>query len=154
MSRIAWLAGLLLVVILAALPVGAGAAACRATPTDAGGPFGRGEPPVRSKIGTGHVLTGIVLSALDCRPLRGARVQLWQAGKNGRYTTAGSATVITGRDGRWRFEGPFPPSYRGVPPHIHIRVHANSYEELLTRYQPAAGTKRGNLRLVLVPAEL
>ena len=143
------------VAVTAVTTLSAGAAAsCRATPTDAGGPFGRGEPPIRSKIGTGHVLTGVVLSALDCRPIRGARVQFWQAGKNGRYTTAGSATVVTGRDGRFRFEGPYPPSYRGVPPHIHIRVHAGAFEELLTRYQPPAGAKRGNLRLVLVPAEL
>lgn len=154
MLRGAWLVAIAAAAIVAATPLAGAATSCRATPSDAAGPFGRGEPPVRSKIGSGHVLTGVVLSALDCRPIRGARVQLWQAGKNGNYTNAGSATVITNKAGRFRFEGPYPPSYRGVPPHIHLRVHANSYEELLTRYQPAAGAKRGNLRLVLVPAEL
>lgn len=100
------------------------------------------------------MLTGVVLSSLNCRPLRGAQVQLWQSNKNGRYTRAGSGTVITDRAGRFRFEGPYPPSYEGREPHIHIRVFARGYEPLLARYVPAEGARRGNVRLVLVPDEL
>src|SRR5215208_1034971 len=80
---------------------GGGSANCRATETDGFGPFGRFEPPRRSKIGTGHVLTGTVLSSLGCDPIRGAHVQLWQAGKDGKYTKAGSATVVTDRAGHF-----------------------------------------------------
>ena len=129
-----------------------GATSCRPTPTDAFGPFGRGTPPFRSKIGTGHVLTGVVLSSLDCRPLRRARVELWQANRSGQYTRAGSASVLTDRDGRFRFEGPFPPSYEGRPGHIHIRVFATNHEPLLTRYVPPRGSRRNTIRLVLRPA--
>jgi protocatechuate 3,4-dioxygenase beta subunit len=130
---------------------GSAANRCQPTPPDAAGPFGRGMPPLRTKIGTGHVLTGVVLGALNCRPLRGAQVQFWQANKTGRYTRAGSATVLTDRTGRFRFQGPFPTSYEGRPPHIHIRVIARGHEPLLARYVPRIGARTGNIRLVLAP---
>jgi hypothetical protein len=140
---------------LAAHVGGAAAAnACRPTIPDAAGPFGRGTPPLRATIGSGHVLTGVVLSALDCRPLRRARVELWQASRSGRYTRATSGTVITDGSGRFRFEGPYPPSYEGREPHIHLRVTASLHEQLLTRYVPARGAQTGTLRLVLEPAAL
>jgi protocatechuate 3,4-dioxygenase beta subunit len=125
---------------------------CRPTPTDGFGPFGRGTPPQRAKIGTGHVLTGVVLSSLDCRPILRARVELWQAGRNGEYTRASSATVFTDRSGRFRFEGPFPTAYGGGPPHIHMRILARGHEQLLTRYEPPRGSRRGSVRLILRPA--
>jgi protocatechuate 3,4-dioxygenase beta subunit len=69
------------------------------------------------------------------------------------YGRALSATVFTGKDGRFRYDSPRPTSYEGRPPHIHIRVVAKNHEVLLTRYVPA-GKRRGNVRLVLVPASL
>jgi len=133
---------------------GSTAARCPATPDDGAGPFGRGEPPVRSKIGTGHVLTGVVLSVLDCRPIRNARVQFWQSDRRGRYTNAGSGTVVADRLGRFRFEGPFPASYEGRSPHIHIRVHAAGHLPLFTRYAPRQGARAGRVRLVLRPEDV
>jgi protocatechuate 3,4-dioxygenase beta subunit len=126
---------------------------CRPTPPDSFGPFGRGSPPVRSSIGTGHVLTGVVLSALDCKPLARARVELWQAGRNGRYTRATSATVLTDAAGRFRFQGP-PPGRYSSEPHIHLRVVAPVHEILLTRYVVRAASGRGSVRLVLEPQAL
>jgi protocatechuate 3,4-dioxygenase beta subunit len=124
---------------------------CPPTLDDGAGPFGRGAPPRRNKIGTGHVLTGVVLSSVDCSPLAGARIHFWQANRRGQYVRAGSATVVTDRAGRFRFEGPRPVSYEGRPPHIHLRVIAAEHELLFTRYVPRAGVKRGVVRLVLVP---
>jgi protocatechuate 3,4-dioxygenase beta subunit len=133
-------------------PVTAGTSlACRPTVPDAFGPFGRGSPPVRSSIGKGHVLTGVVVSAIDCKPIRGARVELWQANANGRYVRALSGTVLVDRNGRFRFEGPYPASYEGRPPHIHLRVVARGHEVLLSRYEPAGGARAGSVKLVLVP---
>ena len=129
-----------------------GAAGCRPTPTDASGPFGRGTPPQRARIGSGHVLTGVVLSSVDCKPLARARIELWQANRNGDYTRSTSATVFADRTGRFRFEGPYPPSYEGRPPHIHMRIFARGHEPLLYRYVPARGARRGTVRLVLEPA--
>jgi len=135
-----------------AAPRSPAATTCRPTPTDAFGPFGRGTPPFRSRIGSGHVLTGVVLSSLGCAPLARARVELWQSNRFGRYTRATSASVLTDRAGRFRFEGPFPPSYEGRPPHIHVRVFARVHEPLLTRVEPRRGTRRTFVRLVLRPA--
>jgi protocatechuate 3,4-dioxygenase beta subunit len=151
---------LLLIVVAAMLAVGsaggtgAAAATCRPTPDDGAGPFGRGAPPLRSKTGTGHVLTGVVLSAFGCTPLRGAQVQLWQANRNYEYVRRLSATVLTDRSGRFRYESPLPVSHEGRPPHIHLRVIARGHEPLLTRYVLVQGTKRGHVRLVLVPLDL
>jgi protocatechuate 3,4-dioxygenase beta subunit len=129
------------------------AAACKPTLEDAFGPFTRVTPPVRAKIGTGHVLTGVVLSALDCKPIRDARVEFWQSNKRGVYTRATSGSVYTNAAGRFRFEGPRPTSYEGRPGHIHIRVVAKNHEVLLTRYEPR-GSRRGFVRLVLTPQQV
>lgn len=145
------------VLTLAVLAVGGVAPApaapgCPPTLDDGSGPFGRGAPPRRSKIGTGHVLTGLVLSSVDCKPLAGARIHLWQANRRGEYVRAGSGTVVTDRAGRFRFEGPRPVSYEGRPPHIHLRVVAAEHELLFSRYVPTgARATRGFVRLVLVP---
>ena len=127
---------------------------CPPTLDDGAGPFGRGAPPRRAKIGTGHVLTGVVLSSIGCHPLAGARIHLWQVNRRGQYVRAGSATVVTDRAGRFRFEGPRPVSYEGRPPHIHLRVVAANHELLFTRYVPAPGSRRGAMRLVLLPQRL
>ena len=123
---------------------------CPPTIDDGAGPFGRGAPPRRSKIGTGHVLNGIVLSSVDCTPLAGARVHLWQANRRGQYVRSGSATVVTDKAGRFRFEGPPPVAYEGRPAHIHLRVVAADHELLFSRYVRRAGATRGFIRLVLV----
>jgi protocatechuate 3,4-dioxygenase beta subunit len=94
------------------------------------------------------------VSALDCRAIPRAQVQLWQANRNGRYTRATSATVVTNRAGRFRFEGPRPTPYEGREGHIHLRVIAPYHRPLLARYVPAPGARRGSIRLVLRPEEL
>ena len=152
------LAASLAVLALAAVGTGVSApaaAACPPTLDDGAGPFGRGAPPRRAKIGTGHVLTGVVLSSVDCSPVAGARVHLWQANRRGEYLRSGSGTVVTDRAGRFRFEGPKPVSYEGRPPHIHLRVVADEHELLFARYVPRTRTTaRGSIRLVLRPQRL
>ncbi len=130
-----------------------GAVRCAPTVDAGAGPFGRGEPPQRAKIGAGHVLTGTVLS-VDCRPIARARIHIWQANDRGDYTRAGSATVVADRAGRFRFEGPRPVSYGGRPGHIHLRIVARSHEVLLTRYEPRPNAKSGSIRVVLAPEPL
>ena len=152
---VSWLRGALAAAVsvwaLGLAGTAAAAPGCPPTPADGFGPFGRGSPPVRASIGKGHVLTGVILSALNCKPIARARVELWQSNAKGRYVRATSATVLADRSGRFRFEGPYPPSYEGGPPHIHLRVVGSGHEILLSRYEPARGARRGVLRLVLVP---
>ena len=151
MRLLAYAAALALAVLTVGGVAAPAAPGCPPTIDDGSGPFGRGAPPRRNKIGTGHVLTGTVLSSVDCRPLAGVRIHLWQSNKRGQYLRSGSATVVTDRAGRFRFEGPRPVSYEGRPPHIHLRVVAAEHELLFTRYVARSGAKRGSLRLVLVP---
>ena len=135
----------------AATAAAAPSAQCAPTPNFGGGPD-RGPIALRAKIGTGHVLTGIVLSP-TCTPIPGARVSFWQSNRKGVYTSAGRGAVLTDRSGRFRFEGPMPVAYDGRPGHIHVKVEARDYETLYTEYEPHGATT-GSVRLVLVPAAL
>ena len=124
---------------------------CRPTANDGAGPFGQTgiDAPRRSKIGTGHVLQGQVMRAGDCKPVANALVVLWQAGPSG-YGPRGRGSVRTDRRGRFRFEGPVPTSYGGLP-HIHIAVVHPAYEDLTTRHVVRRGAKSGRIKIVLTP---
>jgi protocatechuate 3,4-dioxygenase beta subunit len=124
--------------------------ACRPTLSQGGGPFeSSGAPaPRRSRIGRGHVLTGRILSAPGCKPVRGAVVEFWQESPNGIYDRRGHAAVVTGPLGTFRFEGPVPPGgFRG--PHIHIHVSAAGYDDFVTTYLLARGEKQDRVTIVL-----
>src|SRR5689334_3505692 len=139
-------------IVSSAAPAAASVRAqCAPTPNQN---FGRdpGLIPLRAKIGSGHVLTGVVLSPA-CTPLAGATVSFWQSNRKGIYNAAGRGAVKTDKLGRFRFEGPMPVAYDGRPGHIHIKVEARDYETLYTEYEPH-GSTHGNVRLVLVPAAL
>ena len=47
-------------------------------------------------------------------------------------------------------ESNVPVSYGGRPPHIHVRVRAPGYEELITQHYPQRGQRKANFDLVLV----
>jgi protocatechuate 3,4-dioxygenase beta subunit len=142
---VAAVTGIVLAVTASATP-----SACKPTLSDGAGPFQTNaiSTPRRSKIGTGHVLQGRVLSP-SCAPVRRALVVFWQAGPKG-YGPRGRGSVFTDRAGRFRFEGPVPASYGGAP-HIHIAVGHPAYEDLLTRYVVRRGAKSGRITLVLTP---
>ena len=156
MARWSWAPVLVAAIVVGLTTAAAASAAQSCSPTfgDGFGPFGRGIPPVRAKIGTGHVLTGVVVSAIGCKPLRRARVELWQAGRNGQYTKATSATVFTDAAGRFRVEGPLPVAYGSGEPHIHLRVTAPVHRQLLYRVVPGRGATRSTVRFVLEPEAL
>jgi len=85
-----------------------------------------------------------------CTPVRGALVEFWQESANGRYDRRGHGSVITGRTGAFRFEGPRPPGEFGRPAHIHIHVSAAGYADFVTTYFLARGERQGRITLVLV----
>lgn len=125
---------------------------CQATPPDALGPFYVPGAPARTSVGTGHALSGRVLSARTCRPVARAKVEVWQAGPAGEYGPRWRATLRSGADGRYRFQGPFPPPYEGRPSHVHLRVSAPGYATLVTQAYPRAGARQTRFDLVLRPA--
>jgi protocatechuate 3,4-dioxygenase beta subunit len=146
---------LVAVAALAALALGVSsgphaASACRPTSPDALGPFYEPGAPVRSKVGTGYVLTGRVLAARTCRAIPRARIEFWLANPQGEYDDAHRATVIAGRRGGYRFESNRPPSYGARPPHIHVRVSARGFRTLVTQHYPRGARTRAVFNLVLV----
>src|SRR5918999_4888470 len=126
------------------------APACRSTPPDALGPFYEPGAPVRSKVGSGYVLTGRVLATRTCRAIPRARIEFWLANPQGEYDDAHRATLFAGRRGGYRFESNRPPSYQSRPPHIHIRVSARGYRTLVTQHYPRGNRTSATFNLVLI----
>lgn len=133
--------------VLAAGP--ADARRCTPMPQDEIGPFYRPNAPQVSKIGNGYVLSGVVLDATSCKPIPGARIEVWQAGPDGNYGDAGRATLYADRKGRYRIETSFPPPYARRPPHIHMLVDMKDYAGLITQHYPKPGTKKARFDLVI-----
>ena len=144
------LAGLL---AISWLTISFAATECPPTEPDEVGPFYKPHAPVRSKIGTGYVLSGTVRSSTDCRPVHNARIEFWQAGPGGKYDDAHSATVLADAAGKYRLQTDPPPPYMTRPPHIHILVEAPGFQRLITQHYPAKNSKEAVFDLVLVPAK-
>lgn len=144
----------ILVLVLAALVFGAssgraeGASRCVPTRADALGPFYEPGAPVRSKVGSGYVVSVRVLT-VGCRPIARARIEFWLVNPRGEYDDAHRATVVAGRDGRYRFESNRPIAYESRPPHIHVRVSARAFRILVTQHYPRAGRRSAAFNLVL-----
>lgn len=140
------------VISVALLLPGADAAAapeCAPTPHDEIGPFYRPNAPVRSVIGKGYILQGVVRDASTCRPVAGARIEFWQAGPGGVYSDAYRATVYSDPKGRYRLETFLPPPYARRPAHIHILVDMRGYAGLITQHYPKNGSKGSAMDLVM-----
>jgi hydroxyquinol 1,2-dioxygenase len=110
-------------------------------------------------------LVGRVRDAATGRPLESAVVDVWQADGSGRYSNESSdldpwhlrGRQRTGTDGRYRVETVRPLHYTVKPDgpvgrllaamgrhpwrpaHVHFRVTANGYRELVTQAYPAGG---------------
>jgi catechol 1,2-dioxygenase len=129
---------------------GDGPADCKPTQPDMLGPFYEPGAPVRTSVGSGYLLSGTVLAAEECKPIPNARIEFWLANPRGEYDDAHRATMFAGQRGEYRFESNVPASYGGRPPHIHVRVTAPGYEELVTQHYPERGQRKANFDLVLV----
>jgi catechol 1,2-dioxygenase len=127
-----------------------GPANCKPTQPDMLGPFYEPGAPVRTRVGSGYVLSGAVLSAQECKPIPNAHIEFWLANPRGDYDDAHRATVFAGESGTYRLESNVPVSYGGRPPHIHVRVRASGYEELVTQHYPQRNQRKANFDLVLL----
>jgi catechol 1,2-dioxygenase len=105
---------------------------------------------VRTSVGSGYELSGAVLAAQVCTPIPNARIEFWLANPRGHYDDAHRATLFAGERGEYRLESNLPVSYGGRPPHIHVRVRAPGYEELVAQHYPERGQREANFDLVLV----
>jgi protocatechuate 3,4-dioxygenase beta subunit len=126
-------------------------AKCQPTPPDSLGPFYKPDAPIRSKVGEGYLLRGVVRSAKDCQPLPEAVIELWMASPDGKYTDEYRATVIADEKGRYTFESHVPPPYTSRPAHIHIKVTAAGHEVLVTQHYSKNDQDTAKFDLILRP---
>jgi protocatechuate 3,4-dioxygenase beta subunit len=146
-----WMPALLLLALVS--PATAAEYRCMPTRPDADGPFYRPDAPLRDAVGSGYLLFGTVKSASDCRPLPGARIEIWLNGPDGRYDDRWRATVIARGDGRYAFSSHVPVPYGSRPPHIHLLVNVPGHAELITQHYPRPGAGLAQFDLVLIPLE-
>ena len=130
---------------------------CRRTPPQTEGPyypattrsdvdFDLTQVRGMSGVAEGEVIVvkGRTLS-LDCQPVAGALVEIWQANTHGRYDHPGDdsgiafdpkfqywARVTTGSDGTYSFRTIYPGLYPGRTRHIHYRISAPTFRTLTT----------------------
>ncbi len=121
------------------------------TPADYLGPFYTANAPVRSSVGQGYQLKGMVMSSANCTPIGKAVIELWLTGPDGTYDDDHRATIFSNDSEQYRFESNFPPGYSGRPPHIHIRISAEGFQTLATQHYPTHGQTTGEFDIFLVP---
>jgi protocatechuate 3,4-dioxygenase beta subunit len=129
---------------------------CKPTETNAEGPFHRKGAPWTARLcgadepGESLVISGRVIDAETCKPLKGATVDVWQANAAGRYDNDDPKNqpdpdkfhlrgqMKTDKDGRYRFETIVPANYGGGgigmrAKHIHYIVSCPGYAPLTTQ---------------------
>ena len=124
-------------------------ASCEPTQSDMLGPFYEPDAPVRTSVGSGYLLSGAVLAAGSCEPIRNAQIEFWLANPEGAYDDAHRAMVPA--EGEYRFESNVPGPHENRPPHIHIRATAPGYQELVTQHYPSTGQTEAVFNLILRP---
>jgi protocatechuate 3,4-dioxygenase beta subunit len=111
------------------------------TPAQTEGPYFTPNSPERASLleagmaGDRLTVAGTVL-ATDCRPVRRALLDFWQADAAGRYDDQGyrlRGHQFTDADGRFRLETIVPGLYPGRTRHIHVKVQAPGRSVLTTQ---------------------
>ena len=118
---------------------------CEPTTSDILGPFfSEGAPETSSIIpedydGARLFLSG-KLSSTDCEAISNAVIDFWQADENGDYDNVGfnfRGKIITDENGNYNLETIIPGKYLNGsqyrPSHIHLKVLAEGYDELVTQ---------------------
>jgi protocatechuate 3,4-dioxygenase beta subunit len=121
------------------------------TSPDMLGPFYIAGAPMRTSVGEGYALSGVVRSAADCSAISSAVLEFWMAGPDGEYADDYRATMLAGSDGSYQFTSHMAAPYGGRPPHIHVRVTAPGFGELVTQHYPVAGETQARFEIVLIP---
>jgi hypothetical protein len=137
----------LLVVLTPSLPIPqitVAAPHCSPTMSDDLSPTYKPGAPVRSVVGHGHILTGIVRSSVDCNPIAGVKLELWPEDPDGGHPDEYRATVFTDGSGAYRFEC-------NPTDHIHMRISAQGYRTIASNAYHTEGKTEGTFDIVLEP---
>ena len=117
---------------------------CQPTLDDGVSPSYKPNAPQRTTVGQGHVVTGVVLSSVDCQPIANARLEFWPEEAGLGHPDSSRATFFTDQNGQYRFEC-------NLPEHIHMRISAPGYKTIgVNSYHPE-GKVEGIFDIVLEP---
>lgn len=117
---------------------------CRPTLDDGVSPSYVPNTPERTVVGSGHVVTGVVLSSENCQPIANAKLEFWPEEEGLGHPDTSRATFFTDENGFYRFEC-------NLPEHIHMRISAPGYKTIgVNSYHPE-GAAEGVFDIVLVP---
>jgi protocatechuate 3,4-dioxygenase beta subunit len=117
---------------------------CRPTLDDGVSPSYKPDAPERTVVGQGHMVTGVVLSSVDCQPIANAKLEFWPEEEGLGHPDSSRAIFYTDQDGRYRFEC-------NLPEHIHMRISASGYRTIgVNSYHPE-GKAEGIFDIVLEP---
>lgn len=117
---------------------------CQPTLDDGVSPSYKPNTPERTVVGRGHVVTGVVLSSVDCKPIPNAKLEFWPEEAGLGHPDSSRATFFTDQNGHYRFES-------NLPEHIHMRVSAPGYKTIgVNSYHPE-GQAMGTFDIVLEP---
>ena len=119
---------------------------CRPTIDDGVSPSYKPNAPERTVVGQGHIVTGAVLSSLDCSPISNAKLEFWPDEEGLGHPDSSRATFFTDSNGRYRFEC-------NPPAHIHMRVSAPGYRTIGVNSYHREGQADRTFDIVLVPEE-
>ena len=115
--------------------VATGLMTCVLTPEQTEGPYYVANEHVRRNItegrpGTPLTLRTTVVNASNCKPIKGAAVDIWHADASGTYSgvLGNTGTFMRGiqranANGLALFQTVYPGWYRGRTVHIHVKVH-------------------------------
>ncbi len=117
---------------------------CEPTFADALSETYRPGAPVRTSVGSGHVLTGTISSSRDCSPIQGAKLELWPEASDGGHRDEHRATLSADSAGMYRFEC-------DLADHIHMRISAQGYHTIASNAYHTEGRAEGTFDIVLVP---
>jgi protocatechuate 3,4-dioxygenase beta subunit len=120
------------------------AVTCTPTIDDGLSPTYKPNTPIRSIVGHGYVLTGVVRSSRDCASIANAQLELWPEYLDQGHPDEARATILTDSAGRYRFEC-------DPPEHIHMRISAAGYRTLAQNSYHPNGKAEGTFDIVLVP---
>lgn len=117
---------------------------CKPTFDDGVSPTYKPNTPERTIVGHGRVVTGVVLSGADCKPIAHAKLEFWPEEGNLGHPESARATFYTDQTGHYRFEC-------NMPDHIHMRISAPGYKTIgVNSYHPN-GASEGTFDIVLEP---
>jgi protocatechuate 3,4-dioxygenase beta subunit len=121
------------------------AATCTASQSLTEGPYYSTDTPVRSNIAAGQAgtKTKFTITVVDstCKPVKGAKVDIWHANASGKYSAVegvsgnfGRGTQVTNAAGKVTFMTIYPGWYPGRTMHIHFKVWKNGSPVLTSQF--------------------